>query len=64
MADREDSYWEAVNEIQQLIEAQNSDLDSTIEKTENIIIALKNKLTQDQINSLFRIQNRFLRKYK
>lgn len=64
MADREDFYWEAVNEIQQLIEAQKLDLDSTIEKTENIIIALKSKLTQDQINSLFQVQKRFLRKHK
>jgi len=56
MEDEDGFYWEAVHEIQQLIEAQNSDLDSTIDEIEKVIINLQGKLTQEQISNLFKIQ--------
>lgn len=47
MEDKDDFYWEAVHEIQTLIESQNTEIDSTIEKTDKIIIKLQSKLTQE-----------------
>lgn len=62
MQDKEDFYWEAVIEIQELIQSKKEGISSLKQKSEAFINSTKNNLSKEQLNKLFQIQARLIKR--